>query len=115
MARLSVGLAAIVLFGFVSGALAQSTQAPVHVPHKSHTKKVEAHAKKAVNPNDFSEDWELAVPKSRSSASTVGEDPNVAAGRKKFFEQSTTMENGGPAGSGGSKSSGFTPSMGLSF
>ncbi|MGP8233104.1 MAG: hypothetical protein ACLQL2_10635 [Methylovirgula sp.] len=116
MARLSVGLTAIVLFGFAAAAFAQDGQPPAHAPHKTHVKKVETHAaKKAVNPNDFSEDWDIAAPKSGSSHPVVGEDPAVSAGRKKFFDQSTTMENGGPAGAGSSRSSGFTPSMGMSF
>ncbi len=128
MARLSVGLTACVLFGLASAAVAQDSQPVAHTPHKTHAKKIEAHAKtvathttaathtkKVQDPNDYSEDWTLAAPKSSSSHANVDEDPNVSEGRKKFFNQSTTMENGGPAGADTSRSSGFTPSMGMSF
>ena len=122
MPRFSFALAALLLTGLAASALAQDGQAPAPAVHKAHPKKTTAHAvKKAVDPNDFTENWDIAAPKGGSSRGSVSEDPNVAAGRKKFFEQSTTMENGGPAGgTGGSSSSGngstsFTPSMGLSF
>jgi hypothetical protein len=127
MARLSVGLTALVLFGFASAALAQDGQPVVHTSHKTHAKKAEAHAKtvaahaavthakKVQDSNDYSEDWTLAAPKSSSSRTDISEDPNVSEGRKKFFNQSTTMENGGPAGASSGRSSGFTPSMGMSF
>ena len=112
MVRLPIGLVAIFLLGGGSLAFAQDAPPPRHALHKAHAKKVES------SNNDFSEDWAIAAPKSSGAASSpsdVSEDPNVAAGRKKFFDQSTTMEGGGPAGSHSSSSSGFTPSMGLSF
>ncbi|WP_297298034.1 hypothetical protein [uncultured Methylovirgula sp.] len=116
MVRRCIGLAAILVLGWgsvalASAALAQDGQAPKHPAHKAHAKTVESS-----NPNDFSEDWSIAAPRSSGGSSAgVGEDPSVAAGRKKFFEQSTTMQGGGPTGSQSGSSSGFQPSMGLSF
>ena len=81
-------------------------------PRRSRTR---PSTKKVQDSNDYSEDWTLAAPKSGSSRANIDEDPNVSEGRKKFFNQSTTMENGGPAGAGSGRSSGFTPSMGMSF
>ncbi len=107
MARLSIALTAVVLFGFASVAVAQNSPPPGHPPHKTHAKKVE-------KANDFSEDWSIAAPQSGTAHADVNEDPNVAAGRKKFFQQSTTLQNGGPASAGG-RSGGFTPSAGFSF
>jgi hypothetical protein len=125
MARFSFVLAALLSVGIASSTLAQDGQAPAPAVHQTHPKKTTAkttaHAvKKAVDPNDFTENWDIAAPKGGASHGGVSEDPNVAAGRKKFFEQSTTMENGGPAsgtggGASGNGSTGFTPSMGLSF
>jgi hypothetical protein len=113
MVRLSIAVAAIVFLGCGSLALAQDNPAPRHA-HKAHAKKVESSSSSS---NDASEDWSIALPKSSGDKATdVSTDPNVAAGRKKFFEQSTTVEGGGPDGAHtGSSSSGFTPSMGLNF
>ncbi|MEW6436264.1 MAG: hypothetical protein AB1508_03725 [Pseudomonadota bacterium] len=112
MVRLSIAVAAIVFLGCGSAALAQDNPAPKHAAHKAHAKKVESNS----NSNDASEDWSIALPKSSGDKATdVSTDPNVAAGRKKFFEQSTTMGGGGPDGAHTGSSSGFTPSMGMSF
>jgi hypothetical protein len=111
MVRLPIGVAALLLLlGCGSVALAQDTPVPKHASHKAHAKKVES------SDSDFSENWDIAAPKSSSGKpADVNEDPNVAAGRKKFFERSDTMEGGGPAGAHSGATSGFTPSMGLSF
>jgi len=115
MVRLSIAVAAILFLGCGSVALAQDNPAPKHAAHKAHAKKVESNNNNAGN--DASEDWSIALPKSSGGggATDVSSDPNVAAGRKKFFEQSTTMGGGGPDGAHTGSSSGFTPSMGLSF
>jgi hypothetical protein len=87
-------------------AMAQDIQAPRHAPHKSH-------GKKAAAPSNASEDWDIAVPTGKTKSSDAAEDPNVSEGRKKFFDQSTTMQGGGPASS--TNATGFTPSMGVNF
>ena len=111
MVRLSIAVAAIVFLGCGSVALAQDNPAPKHAAHKAHAKKVESNSS-----NDAAEDWSIALPRSSGGGATdVSTDPNVAAGRKKFFEQSTTVEGGGPDGAHTGSSSGFTPSVGLSF
>lgn len=108
MVRFRLGIAAIFLCALGAPALAQSPPAPAHAPHK-------AHAKKASAPSDYSEDWDIAAPSSRGAAAPadVTKDPNLTEGRKKFFDQSTTMENGGPGES--HKASGFNPGMGFNF
>lgn len=116
MVRLSIAVAAILFLGCGSLALAQDNPAPKHAAHKAHAKKVESNSNNTSN--DASEDWSIALPKSSGGgggSTDVSTDPNVAAGRKKFFEQSTTMGGGGPEGAHTGSSTGFTPSMGLSF
>jgi hypothetical protein len=87
-------------------ATAQNVQGSLHASHR-------AHAKKVAEPTDTSEDWSIAEPTAKTKSPDVSNDPNLAEGRKKFFEQSTTVRGGGPAAA--SSTSGFTPSMGLSF
>jgi hypothetical protein len=87
-------------------AMAQDLQAPRHTLHKSH-------AKKAAASSDSAEDWDIAVPSGKTKSSDATEDPNVSEGRKKFFDQSTTMQGGGPATP--TNGTGFTPSMGVNF
>lgn len=101
-------VAMVICLGCIDNAAgAQTTQLPAHSSHK-------AHARKVVPANDVSEDWSIAEPKKATPRSSdVGQNPNLAEGRKKFFEQSTTMQGGGPASHG--NASGFTPSMGLNF
>ena len=107
MLRFRIGIAAVLLCAFGSASFAQTAATPAHTPHK-------AHAKKVSKTNDFPEDWAIAAPGAARS-NNISQDPNVSAGRKKFFGQSTTMDNGGPAGSSSGQSGGFMPSMGLSF
>jgi hypothetical protein len=102
-----IGIAAALLCAFGSASFAQSAGMPAHTPHK-------VHAKKVPKTNDSVEDWDIATP-GAARPNDISKDPNVSAGRKKFFDQSTTMDNGGPAGSASGQSSGFMPSMGLSF
>ena len=117
MTRLSIGIAASLFLSCGSVAFAQDNPAPKHALHKVHAKKIKAQANEKQDSDDFSEDWSIAAPKSSGTGSSdINADPSVAAGRKKFFDQSTTMGGGGPADSPhGGSSSGFTPSMGLSF
>jgi hypothetical protein len=111
MLRSRFGIAIALLCVCATGSYAQDTGVPVHKSHKAHTKKVPKADDSSV------EDWDIAAP-GASSKADVGSG-NESEGRKKFFQQSTTMDNGGPGGgSGGADSkpsTGFTPSMGLSF
>ncbi len=114
MLQFRIVIAAIVLCALGTASYAQSGVTPVHAPHKKHIKKVPKADDSSV------EDWDLAVPGASSSSSRKTDlGGNESEGRKKFFEQSTTMDNGGPGGSGGSysksNSGGFMPSMGMSF
>lgn len=100
-------LAMVICLGCAASTVAaQTTQLPAHRSHKTH-------AKTAAPADDSSENWSIAEPKAKAGSSDVSQDPNLAEGRKKFFGQSTTMQGGGPATSG--NTTGFTPSMGLSF
>lgn len=115
-----VGIASIALCSLGSAAWAQSGEPQAKVVHAESVKHA-AHTKKAANQSDDSENWVIADP--RSPAAPTGLNSNLAEGRKKFFEQSTTMESGGPANSGGDgvpgntggATTGFTPSIGLPF
>jgi|SRR5579863_556707 len=89
-----------------SVAMAQTAQGSPHASHKAHVKAVAA-------PTDSSEDWSIAEPTTKTKTHDVSQDPKVNEGRKKFFEQSTTMEDGAPAAAKGGN--GFTPSMGFNF
>jgi hypothetical protein len=88
------------------GSAAMAQNAPPHVSHKAHVKAVTAST-------DSSEDWSIAEPATKTKTHDVSQDPKVSEGRKKFFEQSTTMEDGGPAAATGAN--GFTPSVGFGF
>jgi hypothetical protein len=92
MLHFRIGIVVVFLCALSTASFAQSDGVAHHAAHKTH-------AKKLPKTNDSVEDW----------------DP-VSEGRKKFFEQSTTMDNGGPGAPAGGKPGGaFTPSMGLSF
>jgi hypothetical protein len=119
MMRHFVGIASIALCSLGSAAWAQSSQPPANAVHAESVKHA-AHTKLAAKKSDDSENWVIADP--RSSAAPTNLNNSLAEGRKKFFEQSTTMENGGPANSGGGGAptndggaTGFTPSAGLQF
>ncbi len=107
MLRFRTGIAIVFLCVFSTASFAQSAAMPAHASHRTH-------AKKHPKTNDSVEDWDIAAP--NSSRTSLGKDDSASEGRKKFFEQSTTMDNGGPGSStGSSPSGGFKPSMGLSF
>jgi hypothetical protein len=119
MIRHFVGIASIALCSLASAAWAQSSEPPANVVHAESVKHA-AHTKTAAKKSDDSENWVIADP--RSSGASTDLNGNLAEGRKKFFEQSTTMESGGPANSGGEGvpanaggATGFTPSVGLPF
>jgi hypothetical protein len=106
MLQFRIGIAVVFLCAFSSASFAQSVAAPAHASHKTHTKKLP-------KTNDSVEDWDIAAP---SSSRTTDLGNGESEGRKKFFEQSTTMDNSGPGAPAASKPGGaFTPSMGLSF
>ncbi|MEJ0052408.1 MAG: hypothetical protein WDN02_14580 [Methylovirgula sp.] len=108
MLQFRIGIAVVILCALSTASFAQSSGVPTHTAHK-------AHAKKLPKTNDSVEDWDIAAPNS-SKTTDLGKDDPVSEGRKKFFEQSTTMDNGGPGAPAPSKpGGGFTPSMGLSF
>ncbi len=106
MLQFRIGIAVLFLCALSTASFAQSVAAPAHASHK-------AHAKKHPKTDDSVEDWDIAAPNS-SRTTDLGKDDPASEGRKKFFEQSTTMDNGGPGAPTGNKT-GFTPSMGLSF
>ncbi len=107
MLQFRFGITLIFLCALSTASFAQSGT-PAHASHR-------IHAKKPPKTNDSIEDWDIAAPNS-SKTKDLGKDDPVSQGRKKFFEQSTTMDNGGPGAPAGSKPGGaFTPSMGLSF
>ncbi len=106
MLQFRIGITVVFLCAFSTASFAQSVAAPAHASHKTH-------AKKHPKANDSVEDWDIAAPS--SSRTDLGKDDSASEGRKKFFEQSTTMENGGPGGTPSGNKTGFTPSMGLSF
>jgi hypothetical protein len=109
MLQFRIGIAVAFLCAFSTASFAQSAAAPAHASHKTHMKK----APKA--DNSSVEDWDIAAPSS-SKTTDLGKGDSGSEGRKKFFEQSTTMDNSGPGGSTGSgKPGGFMPSMGLNF
>jgi hypothetical protein len=106
MLQFRIGIAVVFLCAFSTASFAQSVAVPAHASHKTHTKKLP-------KTSDSVEDWDIAAP---SSSRTTGLGNGESEGRKKFFEQSTTMDNGGPGAPASSKpGGGFTPSMGLSF
>jgi hypothetical protein len=107
MLQFRIGIAVVFLCALGTASFAQSVAAPAHASHKTHTKK-------APKADDSSiENWDIAAP---SSSKTTDLGNGESEGRKKFFEQSTTMDNGGPGAPAASKpGGGFTPSMGLSF
>ena len=107
MLQFRIGIAAVFLCALGATSFAQSVVAPAHASHKTHMKK-------APKADDSSvENWDIAAP---SSSKTTDLGNGESEGRKKFFEQSTTMDNGGPGAPAASKpGGGFTPSMGLSF
>lgn len=120
MARLLVGIISLTLCSLGSAALAQSSGSPSGTV-RSESVKHATQTKKAATKTDDSENWVIADPRSSGPGINLNND-NLAEGRKKFFEQSTTMENGGPANSGGGSlpentggANGFTPSVGLPF
>jgi hypothetical protein len=119
MIRHFVAIAGIALCSLGSAAWAQSSEPQTNVVHAESVKHA-VHAKNATKKTDDSENWVIADP--RSSGRSTDLNDNLAEGRKKFFEQSTTMENGAPANSGGEGgpanaggATGFTPSAGLQF
>ena len=108
MLQFRIGVAVIFLCALCTASFAQSGAVPAHAAHKTH-------AKKPPKTNDSVEDWDIAAPNA-SKTTDLGKDDPVSEGRKKFFEQSTTLDNGGPgAPAGGKPGGGFTPSVGLSF
>jgi hypothetical protein len=120
MIRHFVRIASIALCSLGSAAWAQSSEPPANVVHADSAKHA-VHTKNAAKKSDDSENWVIADPRS-SGAPSTDLNSNLAEGRKKFFEQSTTMEDGGPANSGGGgvpantgEATGFTPSAGLPF
>jgi hypothetical protein len=118
MIRHFVGIASIALCSLGLAAWAQSSEPQANVVHAESVKHA-AHAKKAAKKSDDSEAWVIADP--RSTGASTGLNGSLAEGRKKFFEQSTTMENGAPANPGGGGpanvggTTGFRPSAGLNF
>jgi hypothetical protein len=119
MIRHFVGIASIALCSLGSAAWAQSSEPQANVVHAESVKHA-VHTKKAAKKSDDSEDWVIADPRSSGTATDLND--GRAEGRKKFFEQSTTMENGGPANGGGEGDpanvggeGGFTPSAGFKF
>jgi hypothetical protein len=109
MLQFRIGIAVVFLCAFSTASFAQSVAAPPHASHRTHTKKVPKADDSSV------ENWDIAAP---GSSKTTDLGNGESEGRKKFFEQSTTMDNGGPGGTPAATSKpggGFTPSMGLSF
>jgi hypothetical protein len=114
-----LGIVSIALCSLGAAAWAQSSGPPANVVHAENAKHA-AHPKQAAKQTDDSENWDIADPRSAGGSTDLnsGLNSNDAEGRKKFFEQSTTMESNGPAGSGKQGvpgATGFTPSVGLPF
>jgi hypothetical protein len=119
MIRRFVGIASIAFCSLGSAAWAQTSEPQANVVHAESVKHA-AHTKKAAKKDDDSEGWVIADPS--SSGASTNPNSGLAEGRKKFFDQSTTLDNGGPANAGGaggppsaSGSTGFTPTAGFRF
>jgi hypothetical protein len=113
MLQIRIVIAALALCALGTASQAQTALAPVHKSHK-------AHIKKAPKADDSSvENWDIAVPGTASSSSRKADlESNESEGRKKFFQQSTTMDNSGPGApvsDGKASTTGFMPSMGMNF